>query len=196
MCADALRSLLECSVEDIQPIVYVDIDDPWRDQYSGFPAMTVVGEPRRSGAAIRYMIENHALGDMFYFGSDDFRWITKAWDQMFREAMPSHGLSVLYGTAGDSCNPCFTRKWVDTVGLFPDYFKHFGPDTWYADIAKRAGVLVHVPYVRFSHQRVQDETYHRTRADGDGIFAKRMLDETQEERQQLAEKVKAAIRAS
>lgn len=190
MCRKAAGSAYRTG-KDIEVIVYLDNDDPRIEDY--MVTNFVVGEPRRSGAAIRYLMEHKAKGDMFYFGSDDIIWETQNWDEIFREKMPAHGLAVLYPDMGDSCNPCFTRKWVETVGFFPDYFKHFGPDTWYADIAKRAGQLIRVPEVRMTHQRVRDATYDRTRADGDGMFAQRMLDETKEERQQLADKIKTMI---
>ena len=195
MCRRSVESAKRTSQNRIELIVYLDDDDSRLAEYKDFllPGERVIGRPRRSGEAIRLLMDGYADGDMLYFGSDDMTWETKDWDLIFEKHMPEHGLAVLYASMGDSCNPCFTRKWVDTVGLFPAYFKHFGPDTWYADIAKRAGVLVRVPEVKFDHQRVQDATYHRTRADGDGVFAKRMLDETAEKRQKLAEKVKEVL---
>ena len=179
-------------------VIYLDEDDPKLSEYTNNELVhaVVIGKPRRSGEAIRFLLtecRNDKLDDMYYFGSDDITWETPGWDEIFREKMPEHGLAVLYPDMGDSCNPCFTRKWVETVGLWPEYFKHFGPDTWYADIAKRAGTLIRVPEVRMKHERVRDATYTRTRADGDGMFAQRMLDETQEERAQLAQKVKTLL---
>lgn len=134
-----------------------------------------------------------AKGDMYYFGSDDQTWRTQGWDEIFRQKMPKHRLSVLYPSFGDGLNPCFTDKWVETAGLFPEYFRHFGPDTWYVDIARRAGQLVHVPEVRMDHKRMSDDTYNRIRAGEDGGFASHKLDETVGERQFLADKVRAAI---
>lgn len=185
LCRRAVESAKATAKGEIEVLVYLDETDPQKDKYT-VPA--IVGEPRRSGEAIRHLY-SLARGDLFYFGSDDITWETNGWDSIFKEKMPEHGLAVLYPKMGDSCNPCFTRKWVETVGLFPDYFKHFGPDTWYADIAKRAGVLIHVPEVRMAHNRVQDGTYYRTRADSDATFARMMLDETQDERQRLSEKI-------
>jgi hypothetical protein len=189
MCYLAVESARNTAKGDIEILVYLDEDDPSTYWVGG---NVIRGKPRRSGEAIRHLY-SLAKGDLFYFGSDDITWETEGWDLIFKEKMSTHGLAVLYPDMGDSCNPCFTRKWVETVGLFPDYFKHFGPDTWYADIAKRAGTLINVPEVRMTHQRVRDETYTRTRADGDGMFAQRMLDETKEERQRLAEKVKTLL---
>lgn len=184
LCRKAIDSAYATAEGEIEVLLYVDEDDPRRHEYKGY----VTGVPRRSGEAIRHLY-SLAKGDLFYFGSDDITWETKGWDLIFEQRMPEHKLAVLYPKMGDSCNPCFTRKWVETVGLFPDYFKHFGPDTWYADIAKRAGVLIHVPEVRMAHNRVQDGTYYRTRADSDATFARMMLDETQDERQRLSEKI-------
>jgi hypothetical protein len=189
MCRKAVGSAYRTGI-DVEVIVYLDDDDPRIEDY--MVTNFVIGKPRRSGEAIRHMM-GLAKGDLFYFGSDDITWVTQDWDEIFREKMPEHGLAVLYPDMGDSCNPCFSRKWVETVGLWPEYFKHFGPDTWYADIAKRAGTLIRVPEVKMKHERVRDETYSRTRADGDGLFAQRMLDETQEERQKLAEKIKTLL---
>jgi hypothetical protein len=191
MCKRAIDSIKRTSEGSVEIMVYVDQTDPQVAAYRDLEPENrlIVGLPRRAGEAIRHMLQL-AMGDMFYFGSDDITWETPGWDDLFRRKMPNHDLAVLYPDMGDSCNPCFTRKWVETVGLWPEYFKHFGPDTWYADIAKRAGTLISVPEVRMRHERVRDETYTRTRADGDGMFAQRMLDETREERQQLAEKIR------
>jgi hypothetical protein len=201
MCRRAINSIRAHSGKNTVVVLYVDEDDPKRREYEAINSdgehVVLTGKPRRAGEAIRFMLEhmNDKESDMYYFGSDDITWETEGWDLIFKEKMPAHGLAVLYPDMGDSCNPCFTRKWVETVGLFPDYFKHFGPDTWYVDIAKRAGTLINVPEVRMTHQRVRDDTYTRTRADGDGMFAKRMLDETRDERQNLSEKVRALINA-
>ena len=188
MCYSAVASACNTAKGYVEILIYVDNDD-----VSPYLGPIITGAPRRAGEAIRYLLEHHAKGDMFYFGSDDITWETPGWDEIFRQKMPEHGLAVLYPDMGDSCNPCFTRKWVETVGLWPEYFKHFGPDTWYADIAKRAGTLIRVPEVRMRHERVQDETYRRTRADHDGQFAQRMLNETADKRQALAEKIKTLL---
>jgi hypothetical protein len=189
MCYLAVESARNTAQGDVEILVYLDEDDTSEYWVGG----TIIrGAPRRAGEAIRYLY-SLAKGDMFYFGSDDITWETPGWDEIFRKTMPAHGLAVLYPDMGDSCNPCFTRKWVETVGLWPEYFKHFGPDTWYADIAKRAGTLIRVPEVRMRHERVQDETYRRTRADHDGQFAQRMLNESADERQKLAEKIKTLL---
>ena len=185
----SVKSAYATATNTIEVLTYLDNDDPLAYLYEG---ALFCGPPKRSGEAIRYLY-SLAKGDMFYFGSDDITWETPGWDEIFRKKMPSHGLAVLYPDMGDSCNPCFTRKWVETVGLWPEYFKHFGPDTWYADIAKRAGTLIRVPEVRMRHERVQDETYRRTRADHDGQFAQRMLNETAEEREALALKIKTLL---
>ena len=197
-CRQASDSVRRTSNNNTVVVIYLDEDDPKLSEYTNNERVhaVVIGKPRRSGEAIRFLLtecRNDKLDDMYYFGSDDITWETPGWDEIFRQKMPEHGLAVLYPDMGDSCNPCFTRKWVETVGLWPEYFKHFGPDTWYADIAKRAGTLIRVPEVRMKHERVRDATYTRTRADGDGIFAQRMLDETQEERAQLAQKVKTLL---
>ena len=201
MCYLAVESARNTAQGDVEILVYLDEDDPTVPEYRKFlyGSETVIDKPRRSGEAIRelykYTPDRGPIDPMqlFYFGSDDITWETPGWDEIFRKAMPEHGLAVLYPDMGDSCNPCFTRKWVETVGLWPEYFKHFGPDTWYADIAKRAGTLIRVPEVRMRHERVQDETYRRTRADHDGQFAQRMLNETAEEREALALKIKTLL---
>lgn len=190
LCKKAVLSIKK-TAPAVEILVYVDDNDPKIQEYD---VDFIIGPPRRSGEAIRHLL-THANGDMFYFGSDDITWVTDGWDEIFREKMPAHELAVLYPDMGDSCNPCFTRKWVETVGLFPEYFKHFGPDTWYADIAKRAGTLIKVPEVKMKHERIRDEIFARTRADGDALFARFKLEETQDERQLLAEKVRALINA-
>lgn len=173
----------------LEILVYLDSDDPLLKDYD---VEAIIGEPKMAGEAIRAMIPL-AKGDMYYFGSDDQTWKTQGWDEIFRENMPEHGLSVLFPSLGDAINPVFTDKWVEMVGLFPEYFRHFGPDTWYVDIARRAGQLKHVPEVRMDHKRQTDATYNRIRAGEDGTFATKKLDETRQEREELAQKIKTFL---
>ena len=127
-CKEAVESALS-TAEDIEILVYVDDDDPHKSLYPN----AIIGPPKRSGRAIRHLA-SLAKGDLMFFGSDDFRWKTKGWDRIFREKMPAHNLSVLYPNdmpgGAKGLSPCFSRRFMDETGLFPDVFEHFGPDTW------------------------------------------------------------------
>lgn len=190
LCKRAVKSALETAEGEVEVLVYVDDNDPLRVNYSG----VIIGPPRESSEAILYL-SSIAKGDMMMFGCDDFIWKTKGWDRIFREKMPAHGLAVLHYNDGHNkaINPVFTRKWVEMTGLFPSYFKHFGADTWVIDTARRAGQLISVKEVLIEHTKVKDETFNRSRANGDASFASTKLDQHVAERQAMADKIRHAV---
>ncbi len=190
-CLEAYNSALRTAKGEVEVLVYLDEDDPTRKDYE---VPHTVGAPRRCAQANRELLKG-ARGDLFYFGSDDQRWETDGWDLRFKELMPEDGLSILYprdmehGQKG--MNPVWSRKFADLFGHYPDYFEHFGPDTWLIDIGRRAGTLIHAKDVFIRHLRIKDETYKRLRKSISGDTAQKQLLETQDERQKIAEQIKS-----
>lgn len=189
LCDSARKSALDMATGPVEILVYVDEDDPKKKEYKD----VIIGPPRHSGKAIKYL-STLATGDLMFFGCDDFIWQTKGWDRIFEEKMPDHKLSVLFPRdqkgANKSITPCFSRRWVKETGLFPDDFNHFGPDTWVIDTARKAGTLIRVEEVLISHTKVKDDTFHRSRSGGDAGKAKKLLDDRDSERQNIANKIK------
>ena len=192
LCKKAIQSAQDTAEGELEFLVYVDEDDPTRDQYKN----PIIG-PRISAGASILALSRLAKGDMLMFGCDDFTWETKGWDRIFRERMPAHGLAVLYYMdrpgAAKAINPVFTRKWMEVTGLFPGYFKHFGPDTWVIDTARKAGVLIPVNDVLIRHNKVQDDTYRASRTSNDAGFATKMLAQEEHLRTAMAKKIVGMI---
>lgn len=190
-CQEAYNSALRTAKGEVEVLVYLDEDDPLRREYT---VPHTVGRPLRCAQANRELLKA-ASGDLFYFGSDDQRWETEGWDLRFKELMPEDGLSVLYprdmenGQKG--MNPVWSRKFADLFGHYPEYFVHFGPDTWLIDIARRAGTLIHAKDVFIRHKRLKDETHKSLRETGDANFAQKKLQDTEGERQKIAEQIKS-----
>ena len=189
-CKRAYESALKTAKGSIEILVYLDNDDA---TLSAYETPHTVGPPLRCAQANRELLKV-AKGDLFYFGSDDQVWETVGWDTRLAELMPDDGLSVLYprdmekGQKG--MNPVWSRKFADLFGHYPDYFVHFGPDTWLIDIARRAGTLIHAKDVFIRHKRLRDATHSNLRQSGDANFAQKKLMETQDERQKIAEQIK------
>jgi len=189
-CKAAYDSALKTAKGEVEILVYLDEDDSTLKQYT---VPHVVGKPLHCAKANKELLKV-AKGDLFYFGSDDQRWETQGWDTRFAELMPEDGLSILYPrdmeNGQKSINPVWSRKFADLFGHYPDYFEHFGPDTWLIDIARRAGTLIPAKDVFIRHQRIKDATYGRVRASHPGGGAQKKLIETEGERQQIAEQIK------
>ncbi len=195
LCKSCVAQAKETASGDIEILVYVDNNDPEIDKYKKLDC--IIGTPRHSGKAIKYL-STIAKHDMMMFGTDDLIWHTKGWDEQFRKAMPEHGLAVLYPSTMPNKNakamvPVFTKRFALLTGLFPDYFEHFGPDTWVVSVARLAGTLTHVKDVYIEHKKVQDVTYSRSRKDGDGDRAKKYLTSHDHELKKLAKLVRSEI---
>jgi hypothetical protein len=193
-CRKAIASARSTAEGEIEILLYVDSDDPERNNYPD----PIIGPPLHSGAAMKHLA-SLATGNLLMFGSDDITWKTPGWDRIFREKMPAHELAVLYYMdmrgAAKSQNPVFSRKWMEFTGLFPDLFQHFGPDTWIIDTARRAKQLIRVDEVWIEHRKIKDATHARARQNGDANHAKSLLDARVGERQAMATRIGEAVRA-
>lgn len=190
-CKEAYDSCIKTAKGEIEILVYLDNDDA---MLSSYETPHTVGPPLRCAQANRELLKV-AKGDLFFFGSDDQRWETPGWDLKLAELMPEDGLSIIYPRdipgGQKSMNPCWSRKWADLFGHYPDYFVHFGPDMWLVDIARRAGTLINAKDILIVHKRIKDETHSRVRQNGDATFASKKIIETEKQRQEIAEKIKS-----
>lgn len=193
-CKKARESVLATAEGDVEVFIYVDEDDPLKDQYENYFS----GPPLPSGKAIKYLA--NLSSQMFpkalmFMGADDMMWETKGWDRMFQEKMPEHGLSILVCSDGrHGTPPVFTKRFMEVTGLFPESFTHFGPDEWVVDTARRAGTLVFVPKVMVRHSKNKGTpTARRARDKFGGDGAKAYIRKHEKDRDALAAKIKALI---
>lgn len=143
----ARNSALNLAAGEVEVLVYVDEDDPTKDQYDD----VIIGPPLMSAQAISYLM-TIAKGDLMFMGADDMVWSTKYWDKALTSKMPNHQLSVLFCNDGRGGHPpLFSKRFIKTVGPFPEIFRHFGLDDWVYRIAKEAGLAVFVPEVEIRH---------------------------------------------
>ena len=197
-CKRARQSVLDTAKGNVEVLIYVDEDDPLKSQYKNY----FTGPPMQSGKAIKYLVS--LSNQMFpksimFMGADDMIWETQDWDELVEQRMASHNLSVIYpcdtilkGNKGFA--PFFTQRFVEVTGLFPDSFRHFGPDTWVIDIARMAGTLVWAKDVLIRHARDKyDITGNRERKLDPKERAEKIVREGEEERRKLAAKIKALI---
>ena len=193
MCHKSRQQAIDMAEGQIEVLVYVDEDDPLKNEYRD----VIIGKPLHSGKAMRHLVDI-AKGDILFFGCDDFEWKTRFWNTIFEETMPSHGLSVscpsdLPNGKNKSMSPAFTKRFVEEIGYWDERFQHFGPDTWMIDVARRAGTLIFVKNVHISHAKVGDATYKRARENNDGSNAMKILNETVDKRQKMADKIKTLV---
>lgn len=143
-------------------------------------------------------LEPMARGDLLVAGADDFIWRTKGWDRILKEKALQHPFGCFYFHDGHnpmtSCIPIVTRKFYETVGFFPKGFHHAYGDTWVVDIAKMAGSLYYAEEVVIEHLhpkfgKVPRDAVHDQRPNPQ----RKLWDETKQEREDLADKLRAAI---
>ena len=186
---EARQSALDTASGEIEILAYVDDDDPAMDEYEG----VIVGPPMMSAPAFKHLAYL-AKHDFIFWGSDDMRWVTQDWDQKLKDKMPEHGLGVVFADdqRGGSL-PFFTKKFRDLTGLYPDKFKHFGPDHWIREVAQYAGVEILANDVKLTHrQNKSDETGARERR-LDDVNAKGFLTKTEDQRKAIAQKIRDAL---
>lgn len=154
--AEALRTARELASEKIEVISYFDDDDP---SLADYPEYHIVGRRVGTAKAILAMLEQVET-PFAMLGSDDIVFRTQDWDRKMLSAIPADGYGVVHAEDGwkRAMNHfIFPMAWHRLVGLFPDKFYHFGPDTWVCDVAKRVGRLFFVPDVMIEH------CHHRNR---------------------------------
>lgn len=122
---------------------------------------------------------SHIDADIYMMGNDDLVHKTLGWDVILEKYVAQYPDEIYCLWFNDTINgnrhcafPIVSRKWIETVGFwFPKGLKYCYPDTWVYDLGKRVGRAVYIPEVTVEHQWMgakKDETYRRSRAQGEG----------------------------
>lgn len=163
----------------LEILVRVAAEDPAFEQYEPHTLDTVRWFRLRGcpgyPAAIE-TLQQHAVGELLFCGSDDSLFRTRGWDLMADNAFDAvpDGLLVAYANNGqgrEKCEQFFTtRRWVETVGwLMRAEYEHFCCDQDVEAIASGAGRLKFLPYLTVEHMHKKygkapdDDTYRRVR---------------------------------
>lgn len=175
--------------ERVEVLLYVDDDDPQLTAYRAIPTQRdwilkrvhVEVGPSLFGdiGAMWNAPAKLAEGDILFAGNDDLIHRTRGWDVVAeREAgnYPDDIYCLWFNDGINGANHCafplISRKWYTTLGyLYPTGFKYCYPDTWVFDVGKKVRRAKFVPEVTVEHQwmgRSQDETYKRSRRQGEG----------------------------
>lgn len=179
LCKKAVDSIRETAEEEIEILLYIDEDDPRKEEYMWKPCeresvRMAIGPNIRCAKSLLKLAE-FSTGDFITYSSDDYFYVTKGWDKTLKRCMPKDGIGVVYPAdhkqAGKTktMTPFISRKRYDAVGLYPDRFIHFCADTWILDIAKQLDRLFFVPEVIIEHHHpkhgyaMKDDTYHWVR---------------------------------
>lgn len=199
---NAVDSAFSTCETDVRLIWYVDEDDPGLAEYADMDYGTrIIGESKGSSKALLQMLEMVET-PYFMVGSDDIQFETKGWDGKFLSAMPKDDLAVLYGSdhAKQNCNHFFSSmKWHRLVGMWPDIFRHFGPDGWVTEVGKLCNRLIKVPDIVVEHLHYKygkgevDETYLRARRGGDGSTSLKLISSMHDQQLRDAKKILSAI---
>jgi hypothetical protein len=176
---ECLTSLLGTS-ENAEVLVYLDDDDPTKDQYPGLQGRVryIQGPRVMSSKAIKRLM-SECDTEYMMFGADDILFKTDDWDKALMQAVPKDGIGFSYGDDQWKNAPghyCFHRKWYELTGIYPDVFTHFGPDGYAIKVIetldKERMTFLHrvkIPHLHFRNGKAsRDSTYDEERAVGDG----------------------------
>ena len=174
--------------ERVEVLIYVDDDDPQLARYRMIPdhrwrlkRVHIEVGPSLFGdiGSMWNAVAKLAVGNVLFAGNDDLMHITHGWDVVTDKQVALYPDDIYCLWFNDGINgekhcafPLISRKWYKTLGyLYPTGFKYCYPDTWVFDIGKRLGRAKYVGEVIVEHQwmgRHQDETYRRSRRQGEG----------------------------
>jgi len=132
--------------EEIEVLVGIDNDDTSTRQYD-FTGCRVFEGPRCSPTKWCNALAEHAGGDVFVPMSDDIICETQGWDLALRQVIGDSKVACVWADdMNGRDNPTiliFTLGWKEIQGcLINDSCEHDFGDTWAADVARNAGVLV------------------------------------------------------
>jgi hypothetical protein len=124
------------------------------------------------------LLAKHYPAPLMMLAADDMIFETPGWDEMFLEAYEKQNLCciVTQDGRGEKSWPHYTvsEEWVEALGYFaPPWFLHWCVDTWTTDLARKAGLLVHLSNVMVRHEKARDATFQRIRALSDSFGASR-----------------------
>ena len=181
--------------ERVEMLIYVDNDDPAREQYMDFfehcqtefqnflRIHFLFDEPKSVSKSWNDLYER-SVGDIIIMGNDDLMYRTPQWDVRVEQAVEQYPDEIYCMWMEDGINsgahcafPIVSRKWCETLGYFTPGVFHFGyNDTWVYDIAMRVDrtqflnniIGEHLHFTQGKSQR--DETYNRNRVEGRNYY--------------------------
>ena len=165
----------------IDPVFYVDNDDPEKKRYelvlSEYHVLYGARKPlgqcwnrmaKYTNADIVMMCNDDAI-----FRSEGWDTAIRSWDHMYRQ----DGIYVLYPddmTGQGKCTfPIVSKKWIDTTGyFFPEIFEFLANDTYIERVGKEINRLFYLDMFKLEHMHFafgkskMDETYAHWRKSG------------------------------
>lgn len=157
-----LDSALETAETEVEFVVYVDDDDPTRDEtcdvLARYAVTTIVG-PRVVLSEAWNRCAERARFDVMMHCGDDIVFRTYGWDARVLETFDRYPdrIVLVHGSDGFQdanlgTHSFLHRRWVETVGyLVPPYFSSDYNDTWLNEVADALGRRVYLPNVYTEH---------------------------------------------
>lgn len=145
----------------VEIVLYIDEDDPTRDQYivaSTTSEVTIkfVFGPRIMLTRCWNECLSSASGDLLMQGNDDIIFRTNGWDVLVEQAFESCKDKILLVHGSDEgqhftkfgAHGIVHRRWIDTVGYFiPPYFSSDYGDAWINELANGIQRRKFVPFI-------------------------------------------------
>jgi hypothetical protein len=187
--------------------LFLEPDDSRLREYLDTRAFDKVYVPSShwgAAAPARNFLAGASEGSIVHMTADDLVFHTKGWDNVVRDAMFGYPWRVLhyrddYKNEEMALNPFVSRTWVEKLGYIHPGFQHFYSDTWFEDIARRAGVLHYRPDLHIAQEHPKlgtaewDATYTKNRKPERMQNDRRVWEETSEERQRLSEYIRGQL---
>lgn len=173
---DSVNILLALDWCDSQRHLYLQHDQNWPTA-----SLCATSDFGNAAAGWRYLY-SVGKGEIVHMCADDLVYLSKGWDERFREELSVDPLQILcyrddLRNDAIACNPVTTRHLIRAAalpGYLPQAFEHWFSDTFYDDIGRRAGCLKYLPDVRIVQEHPKnglapmDATYARNRLN-DGL---------------------------
>lgn len=165
----SLGAIEKTKTGNVEVLTYIDDDDP-----TDYPIKTIVG-PRVGSSKRLNALAEKAQYDHFLLIGDDQIPQTKGWDEEMISLMPADHIGLVH--CKDNWKETVSallihRRWYELIGICPDGFEHFGPDTYMADVARGVNRLFRTEKAVIEHHHYRngkaekDETYDYPRHSG------------------------------
>jgi len=155
--ARMIESLVSCSTEKCEVVVYADDDDPATAHAARDLGCVVVSGPRIILSDCWNKCFAACSGDIVKLGNDDMVFRSPGWNEQVEAAFASvpDRILMVHGNDGGGywkdtfgVFPMVHRRWVETLGYFtPPYFSSDYGDTWLNDLANRINRRRYLPFV-------------------------------------------------
>ena len=203
--------------ENIEMLVYIDLDDPAIIEYRNLESRTphnvlfTYGE-HMSISKSWNILAAKSVNSVLIMGNDDLLYRTVMWDTKLEEELAVYIDDIYCAWMEDKINgkshcafPIVSRLWYETLGYFAPGVFNFGyNDTWVFDIAQRIDRCHFIPHIVAEHMHFSakkatyDDTYARNRTQERGNLYhkdKDIYEATREQRHGDAQKLLAVIRS-